>query len=65
MSNTSKSRFIESPGHESECKLCIIHRGQGSVALAVGAGGGGLDFFFSPLSFLFSFSLFGRRPDID
>ena len=43
---------------------CVLfHRGQGSVALAVGAGGGCLDFFF--LSFLFSFSLFGRRPDID
>ena len=26
---------------------------------------GCLDIFFSRLSFLFSFSLFGRRPDID
>ena len=38
--------------------------GQGPIALAVGAGGGGLDIFtliypFSP------FSLYGRRPDID
>ena len=31
--------------------------GQGPIALAVGAGGGCLDFFYSPLSFLFSFSL--------
>ena len=31
--------------------------GQGPTALAVGAGGGGLDFFFSQLSFLYSFSL--------
>ena len=30
---------------------------QGPTALAVGAGGGGLDSFFSHLSFLFSFSL--------
>ena len=30
---------------------------QGPIALAVGAGGGSLDFFFSHLSFLFSFSL--------
>ena len=37
--------------------------GQGSIALAVGAGC--LDIFFSRLSFLFSFSLFGRRPDRD
>ena len=38
---------------------------QGSIAVAVGAGGGCLDIVFSRLSFLFSFSLFGRRPDID
>ena len=31
--------------------------GQGPVALAVGAGGGCLDIFFSYLSFLSSFSL--------
>ena len=31
--------------------------GQGPTALAVGGGGGCLDFFFSRLSFLFSFSL--------
>ena len=30
--------------------------GQGPIALAVGAGGGCLDIFFSPLSFLSSFS---------
>ena len=38
---------------------------QGPTAPAVGAGGGCLDIFFSPLSFLSSFSLSGRRPDID
>ena len=32
---------------------CVLfHRGQGSVALAVGAGGGGLDFFLSSIFFL-------------
>ena len=45
--------------------ICIIV-GQGPTALAVGAGGGCLDIFFlSHLLFLFSFSLSGRRPDID
>ena len=39
--------------------------GQGPTALAVGGGGGCLDIFFSRLSFLFSFLIFGRRPDID
>ena len=39
--------------------------GQGHAALVVGAGGGCLDIFYSHLSFLSSFSLFGRRPDID
>ena len=44
---------------------------QGPIVLAVGAGvcggggGGGVGHFFSRLSFLFSFSLSGRRPDID
>ena len=32
--------------------------GQGPNALAVGAGGGLFGYFYSPLSFLFSFSLF-------
>ena len=46
--------------------LIWIIVGQGSIALAVGAGGGCLDIFFlSNLSFLCSFSLSGRRPDID
>ena len=34
-------------------------------ALAVGAGVGCLDIFFSHLSFLFLFPLFGRRVDLD
>ena len=38
--------------------------GQGPTELAVGAGGGCLD-IFSRLSFLFSYSLSGRWPDID
>ena len=44
--------------------LIWIIVGQGSIALAVGAGGGCLDIF--SLVYLFSFlSHFGRRPDID
>ena len=44
--------------------LLWIIVGQGSIALAVGAGGGCLDIF--SLVYLFSFlSHFGRRPDID
>ena len=39
--------------------------GQGPIALAVGAGWGCLDIFFSRLSFLFFHPLSGRRPDID
>ena len=35
----------------------LITVGQGPIALAVGAGGGGLYIFYSPLSFLSSFSL--------
>ena len=39
---------------------------QGHTALAVGAGGGCLDFIFSRLLFLsFFLPLCGRRPDID
>ena len=38
--------------------------GQGPTALAVG-GWGWFGHFCSPLSFLSSFSLSGRRPDID
>ena len=44
--------------------LIWIIVGQGPLALAVSAGGGFFWTFFSSLSFLFSFSLFGRRPDI-
>ena len=39
--------------------------GQRPIALAVGTGGGCLDFLVSRLSFLFSFSLSGGRPNID
>ena len=37
--------------------LILIIVGQGLTALAVGAGEGSLDIFFSRLSFLFSFIL--------
>ena len=43
--------------------LIRIIVGQGLIALAVGADGGYLDISLS--SFLFSFSLTRRRPDID
>ena len=43
----------------------LITVGQGPIALAVGAGGGGLDIFTLHLSFLFFLPLFGRRPDVD
>ena len=39
--------------------------GQGPTALAVGAGGGCLDFFPSSIISLFLLPLSGRRPDID
>ena len=39
--------------------------GQGPPALAVGAGGGGLDILLSPILSLLYLPLFGRRPDID
>ena len=39
--------------------------GQGPTALVVGARGGLFGYFYSLLSFLSSFSLFKRRPDID
>ena len=39
--------------------------GQEPIAPAVGAGGVGLDIFYSHLSFLLFLPLFGRRPDID
>ena len=45
------------PGHPTD--LDNIRAG------AYGAGGSGLDIFSSRLSFLFSFSLFGRRSDLD
>ena len=38
-----------------QCLWILV--GQGPIALAVGAGGGCLDIFFSHLSLLFSFSL--------
>ena len=44
--------------------LIWIIVGQGPIALAVGAGGVVWIFFLSSI-FSFSFSLSGRRPDID
>ena len=43
----------------------LISVGQGPIALAVGAGGGGLDIFTLIYPFLFFLPLFGRRPGID
>ena len=43
----------------------LISVGQGPIALAGGAGGDGLDNFYSHLSFLLFLPLFGRWPDID
>ena len=39
--------------------------GQGPIALAVGAGGGGLDILLSSILSLLFLPLSGRRPDID
>ena len=43
----------------------LITVGQGSTALAVGAGGGCLDIFTLIYLSLLFLPLFGRRPDID
>ena len=43
----------------------LIKVGQGPIALAVGAGGGRFEHFYSHLSFLLFLPLSGRRPDID
>ena len=43
----------------------LITVGQGPIALAVGAGGGGLDILFSSILSPLLLPLFGRRPDID
>ena len=45
--------------------LVLIVVGQEPTALAVGAGGGCLDFFLSSIISLFFLPLSGRRPDID
>ena len=49
------------------CPTYWIRVGQGPTALAVGAGGVGLDIFLSSIISLFflPLSLSGRRPDID
>ena len=43
----------------------LITVGQGSIALAEGAGGGWFGHFYSHLSFLLFLPLFGRRLDMD
>ena len=51
-----------------QCRGVLLIRmivGQGPIALAVGAGGGCLDIFFSSILSLFFLPLSGRRPDID
>ena len=45
--------------------LIWIIVGQGPTVLAVGAGGGCLDIFFSSITSLFFLPISGRRPDID
>ena len=42
-----------------------ITEGPGPTALAVGAGGGCLEFLFSSILSLLFLPLFGRRPDIE
>ena len=49
------------PGHPT----ILTTVGQGPIALAVGAGGGGLDIFTLIYPFLLFLPLFGRRLDID
>ena len=46
-------------------KLIWIIVGQGRPALAVGAGGVGLDILLSSIISLFFLPLSGRRPDTD
>ena len=43
----------------------LITVGQGPTALAVGAGGGCLEFLLSSILFLLFLPIFGSRPDID
>ena len=49
------------PGHPTNLD-CSMTR---PTALAVGAGGAGLDFFLWSITSLFFLPLFGRQPDID
>ena len=49
------------PGHPTIWMIVA----QGPIALAVGAGGGLLGHFFSPLSFLLFLPISGRWRDID
>ena len=69
LSNAGGGRVVRRCWVNFQCRgvlLISIIVGQGPIALAVGAGGGKLfGHFFSHLSLLFSFSLSGRRPDID
>ena len=51
------------PGRPTTYYTIIV--GQGPAALAVGAGGGCLEFFLTSVASLFFFPLSGRRPDID
>ena len=47
------------------CPTLWMIVGQGSTALAVGAGGFFLTFLFSSIFSVFFLPVFGRRPDID
>ena len=49
------------PGHPTIWMIV----GQGPIALAVRAGGGGLEFLLSSILSLLFLPVSGRRPDID
>ena len=63
-----REQGVGGSGVNCQCRgvlLIWIMVGQGPIALAVGMIGRLFGHFFSRLSFFFSFSLSGRRPDID
>ena len=59
--------WCDGPGYTSSTGLPTIWMivGQGSIALAVSAGGGCLDIFTLHYPFSHLLSLSGGRPDID
>ena len=57
--------WCDGAGKTSSILLIWIIVGQEHIALAVGAGGGCFDIFFSRPSSLLFLPFSGRRPDID